>query len=295
VSRLVALVILTASAAAWACPTCTCGNPAMTAMGAEQPFANRVRVALTTRAWQQSQGRDGVDLVRLREVRVDLTGSWSPTPWFALSVNVPVQLREQRDVSLAREVGLSPGEVDVAARFVVYGHDRMRPPALVSVIAGARLPTAPTLVDRQGQPLSLDAQPGAGGLAPQLGVSWSGFFGDRWSAMASVLGEVPLQGRFGFHLGPSAVIVSLAQFQPARWFAVRAGLDVRLEGLSFLNGEPDASLSGFLGSALADVVFGLGNRVLLLLGARVPVVDLRVGPVRTLPIAVASVLVELSP
>jgi hypothetical protein len=267
----------------------------MTSMGAEQPFANRVRLAATVRAWQQSQGREGVDLVRLREARVDLTGSWSPTTWFSLSVNVPVQLREQRDPSLAREVGLGSGEVDVAARFVVFGHDRMRPRALVSVIAGARLPTAPTLVDRNRQPLSLDAQLGAGGLAPQLGVSWSGFFGDRWSAMASVLGEVPLPGRFGLQLGPSAVLVSLAQFQPARWFAVRAGLDVRLEAVSVVNGAPDASLSGLLGSALADVVFGLGNRVLLLLGARVPVVDLRVGPVRTLPIAVASVLVELSP
>ncbi|MDX2015045.1 MAG: transporter [Myxococcaceae bacterium] len=281
------------SAPALACPTCTCGNPAMTAMGAEQPFSNRVRLAATARAWEQTQGVDGLDAVRLREVRLDLTGSWSPTDWFTLSMNLPLQLREQREVNLAREVAAGLGDADVAARFVVAGRGRMRPPALVSVIAGARLPTSPTLFDRDRRALSLDAQLGPGSLAPQLGVAWSGFFGDRWSAMASLLGELPLQGRFGFRLGPSAVLVSLAQFQPVRWLGVRAGVDARVEGPSLVDGRADPSLSGFLGSALADVVFGLGSRVLLLVGVRAPLVDLRVGPVRTLPILVSSVVVDL--
>jgi hypothetical protein len=265
----------------------------MTSMGAEQPFVNRLRLAATLRAWQQSQGVEGVDGVRLREARLDLTGSWSPTDWFTLSVNVPLQLREQREVNLAREVAAGPGEVDVAARLVVFGRGRMRPRALVSVIAGARLPTSPTLIDRDRQALSLDAQLGPGGVAPQLGVAWSGFFGDRWSALVSLLGELPLEGRYGFRLGPSGVLVGLAQYQPVTWFGVRAGVDARLEGVSFFEGQPDASLSGFLGSALADVVFGLSSRVLLLIGARAPLVDLRVGPVRTLPILVASVVVDL--
>jgi hypothetical protein len=281
------------SVAVWACPTCTCGNPAMTSMGAEQPFSNRVRLAATMRIWQQTQGLENVDAVRLREARLDLTGSWSPTDWFTLSVNLPLQLREQQEVNLAREVAAGPGEVDLAARLVVFGRGRMRPPALISVIAGARLPTSPTFIDRDRRPLSLDAQLGPGGLAPQLGVAWSGFFGDRWSAMASLLGEVPLAGRYGFQLGPSGVLVGLAQYQPATWFGVRAGVDARLEGVSVIDGRSDASLAGFLGSALADVVFGLSSRVLLLVGARVPVVDLRVGPVRTLPILLASVVVDL--
>lgn len=279
--------------ASMACPTCACGNPALTAMGAEQPFAQRVRLASTLRAWQQDEGVANLDAVRLRELRLDLTASWSPTTWFTLSVNVPVQLREQLTVNLERQTALGWGETDVSARFVVAGAGRMRPKALVSLIAGVRLPSALTLRDREQRQLDVDAQLGPGGVAPNLGVAWSGFFGDRWSAMASLTAEVPLEGRYGLRMGPTAALMAVAQHQPLTWFGVRAGADARAELASFVNGVADPRLAGLLGSLLADAVFKLGQQTLLLAGVRVPLIDTRPGPVHTWPIPVVSLVVDL--
>jgi hypothetical protein len=265
----------------------------MTAMGAEQPFLNRVRLASTLRAWQQDQGTAAVDALRLRELRLDLSMSWSPTAWLTLSANVPVQLREQLAVNLERQTALGWGEADVSVRVVVAGTGKLRPRALVSVIGGVRLPSALSLRDEEQRLLDVDAQLGSGGLAPQLGVAWSGFFGDRWSALASLVGELPLEGRYGLRMGPAAVLVALAQFQPVRWFGLRAGVDARGELPSFVSGVADARLAGLLGSLLGDVVFSLGRQALLLIGVRAPVVDTRPGAVRTWPIPVASLVVDL--
>lgn len=278
---------------AFACPTCACGNPALTSMGAEQPFAQRVRLATTLRAWQQDEGVANLDAVRLRELRLDLTASWSPTARLTLSVNVPVQLREQLAVNLERQTALGWGEADVSVRVVVAGAGQLRPRALVSLVGGARVPSALTLRDRDRRLLDVDAQLGAGGLVPQLGVAWSGFFGDRWSAMASLTGELPLEGRYGLRMGPAAVLVALAQFQPLRWFGLRTGADVRGELPSFVNGVADGRLAGLLGSLLGDTVFRLGQQAVLLVGVRVPLIDTRPGPVRTWPIPVLSLVVDL--
>lgn len=278
-------LVLTA-AQAFACPTCACGNPALTTMGNEQPRPNRVRLAMSARAWQQTTSE------RLRELRFDVTGSWAPTEWLSLAVSLPVQLRELEDASLARERGAGPGDIELMARAVVLGARSMRPPALVSVVLGARLPTAPTLIDRQQRPLSLDAQLSAGAFAPMLGVTWSGFFGERWSGHASLSGELPLVGRFGFRPAPVLSSSLLGQFQPLKWLAVRAGLEGRLEGESALEGVMSSKLAGFLGQAALDVLFSPTSRVVFGVGMRVPVLDLRNGPVRVLPIIVGTVVVD---
>jgi hypothetical protein len=277
---------------ATACPTCACGNPAMTSMGAEQPFVNRIRLAATSRAWQQDEGTEGLDAVRLRELRLDLSASWSPTAWLTFAANVPLQLREQLAVNLARQTGLGWGEVDFTSRVVLHGARQLRPKALISLIAGLRVPTALTLSDQDRRQLDLDAQLGPGAVAPVLGVAWSGFFGDRWSAMASLMGEVPFEGRYAMRMGPSAVLVSLAQFQPVRWLGIRAGVDVRAELASVVKRQTEARLAGVLGSVLADVVFSLNAQTLLLAGIRYPLVDTRAGPVRTSPILVVSVVLD---
>jgi hypothetical protein len=293
VIRMLALSGALGPCVAAACPTCACGNPAMTSMGAEQPYANRVRLGATLRAWQQETTVAGPASIRLRELRLDLSASWSPTAWFTLAVNLPVQGRELQAANLERETALAPGELELFARAVVFGAGRMRPAALISILAGVRLPSAPILIDQEQRPLSLDAQLGAGSVTPQLGVSWSGFFGDRWSGMASLVGELSVGGRFGFQAGPAGLLVALAQYQPLGWLGVRGGIDARLEGVSRNRGQVDDSQSGFLGSLLADLVFRPTSRLLILAGARVPVLDARLGSTRTLPILTSSLVVDL--
>lgn len=292
VALLALFLALGLSASALACPTCACGNPALTSMGAEQPTADAVRLAMTVRAWQQDEGTAGVDAVRLRELRTDLTASWSPNRWFTLMVNAPVQLREQLAVNLERQTAFGWGEVELAARVVVLGAKVMRPKALLSVSGGARLPTALTLRDEARRPLDMDAQLGPGAVAPRLGLSWAGFFSERWSGLAALTIEVPFEGRYGMRMGPSVAVLAVGQVQPLRWLGLRSGVDVRGEAASVMNGAFDERLSGVLGSVVGDVAFRLGAPVTLFLGVRVPVLDTRAGPVHTWPILVSSLVVD---
>ncbi|HYO67567.1 MAG TPA: hypothetical protein VEU33_15940 [Archangium sp.] len=54
------------------------GDPTLTSMGTEQPFAGRLRLANQVRAWSLTTGQDAVDAVSLRELRMDLSVAYAP-------------------------------------------------------------------------------------------------------------------------------------------------------------------------------------------------------------------------
>jgi hypothetical protein len=291
--RVLALAAVVGPALAWGCPTCSCANPALTTMGSEQPFDGRVRLAATVRAWAQRDGTPQVDEAGLRELRLDLTASWSPVARWTFLLNLPLQLRERSDVSLARERGFGPGEADLSVRFLLVGATGFRPRHLVSLVLNARLPTAPTLSDASGRVFELDAQLGPGAFVPGGGVFWSAFIGDQWSTFVSLTGDVPLTGRYGLRVGPGVGLLASAQYQPWHFLGFRAGVDARYEAVSFLSGVPSPELAGVLVQAAADVVVAPVSALLLSIGARVPFVDTRPGPVSTTPILLLSVVVDV--
>lgn len=292
--RLVCSLVVLGAAAATACPTCACGNPALLSMGADQPYDGRIRLGTTFRAWQQIDGAVGVDQATLRELRLDLLVSWSPLRRWSFVLDLPLQVRERTDVALARERGFGPGEGSLSARVLLLGAEGFRPRHLVSLVGSVRLPTAPTLRDgKTGQQLELDAQLGPGSFVPGLGVSWAAFIGDQWSTLASLTAEVPIEGRFGLRIGPSVALIGWAQFQPWKWLGFRAGVDTRFEAVSFVSGMADASNSGVLLQALGDVVVAPTPKVMLSAGARVPFLDVRGAPHQQSPIFLVSLVVDV--
>lgn len=281
------------SSPALACPTCGCANPALTSIGADQPFANRLRFASTFRVWEQHEGTAGQDLSSLRELRMDLTASWAPVRRLTLLLNVPLQLRERTDVSLQKERGFHLGEVDLSARVLLLGAEGLRPRHLLSAVVTSRFPTAPTLTGRDGVPFAVDAQLGAGAWVPGAGLFYSAFIGDTGSVFSSLLFEVPLEGRYGLRVGPSGNLVAWAQYQPRYWFGARAGLDNRYELAAFDRGVAVHTQEGFVMQALVDVIVSPVSALLLTAGARVPLLDLRRGPIWSSPIFLFSVVVDV--
>jgi hypothetical protein len=279
------------TASAWACPTCTCANPTLTTMGAEQPFAGRFRLGAAIRAWQQNEGAAGFQS-NLRELRLDVTASWSPIRRLSLLVNLPIQWRERTSFSLEKERGLGPGEIDLSARWAIFISESYRPKSIVSLLATARVPSSPTLV-AQEKPFAIDAQLGAGALVLGAGLSWSLFISERWSTFASMTAEVPFEGRYGLRIGPGAQFVFSAQFQPIPKLGIRAGADGRYEAPSVRDQIASTSLSGFLLQATTDVVLSLTPQLLIAPGIRFPLLDARVGPVRSSPILSLSGVLDL--
>lgn len=255
-----------------ACATCACGDPTLTSMGTEQPFAGRLRLATTVRAWGQTQGEAAVDAVSLRELRMDLSAAYAPRSWLILSATLPLQARSVRDVSLMREQGWGPGDLEVAAKAYVFRDKAFSPNHLLGVLVGARLPTSPTLHAADGTALSIDAQLGTGSWDPLAGLSYTAFRGE-WSFIANATGSLPTRGREGFRAGASLRTTLAAQYQPSPRWALHLATDTRLEGSSNTQGVPDPEGSGFIGFLSPDVLFSPTTDTVIQLGVRMPVLN----------------------
>ena len=90
VAALAVAFLLLPSGDARACASCGCGDPTLTSMGTEQPFAGRLRLATQMRAWGLASGQLGENAAALRELRMDLSVAYAPTPWLFLSAMAPL-------------------------------------------------------------------------------------------------------------------------------------------------------------------------------------------------------------
>ncbi|QRO02090.1 transporter [Archangium violaceum] len=274
-----------------ACATCSCGDPTLTSMGTEQPFAGRLRLATQLRAWSQTTGQEAIDAVSLRELRMDVSVAYAPAPWLFLSATLPLQARTVQDVSLARETAWGLGDMEVGAKVFVFRDRDFSPDNLFGILVGTRLPTSPTQRDATGRPLSLDAQLGTGSVDPFLGLAWSGFRAD-WSFLASATGYLPTRGREGFRAGAALRTTLATQFQPSPRWALRLAVDGRLEGPSDTFGVKDPVGSGFIAFLSPDLLLSPTTDVVVQLGVRVPVLN-RLRNVHQTPILQASIAYDL--
>ncbi|MCP3104779.1 transporter [Myxococcus sp. K15C18031901] len=286
-----ALVLLPGSSA-WACATCACGDPTLMSMGTEQPFAGRLRLSTTLRAWGQTVGNDRVDALRLREARLDVAAAFAPFPWLFLSATLPLQAREIREVSLSRERGWGVGDVELTAKAFLFKDREFSADHLFSVLVGVKLPTAPKLRAEDGALLGLDTQLGSGSVDPLAGLAYQHFRGE-WSFLVSATGFLPTRGILGYRAGASVRTTAAAQYQPSAKWAVRMGLDGRLERASDIDGEEEANGGGFIAYASPDVLFSPSTDVVVGAGVRVPFFNRLRGRVAPTPIAMMSVAYDL--
>lgn len=287
-----AAALLLVAPAAFACATCACGDPTLTTMGTEQPFAGRLRLAATMRAWGMTTGEATLEPVTLRELRMDVAASYAPLRWLFLSATLPLQARAVRDVSLARERSWGPGDLELSAKAYVFRDREFSPDHLVSVLVGIELPTSPTVHDAEGRPLSLDAQLGTGSWDPLAGLAYTMFRGE-WSFIASATGSLPTRGRMGFRAGASLRNTLGAQYQPHPRWALRLAVDTRLEGASDTLGVRDPDGRGFIGFLTPEVLYSPTTDVIVQAGVRAPVLNLLSGPVRQTPILQAAMVYDL--
>jgi hypothetical protein len=276
---------------ALACASCACGDPTLTSMGTEQPFAGRLRLATTLRAWGLTEGQQNVDAVSTQELRMDVSAAYTPLRWLVLSATLPLQARRVRDVSLMKEQSWGPGDVELSAKAIVFRDKAFSPDHLLGVLAGTRLPTSPTLHDATGEPLSLDAQLGTGSVDPFAGLAYATFRAE-WSFLANVTGYLPTRGRGGLRAGASLRTSLAAQYQPSPRWALHLAADTRWEGAGDLQGEPDTSGSGFIGFLSPDVLFSPTVDTVVQLGVRLPVLNL-LNRSRQTPILQAAVAFDL--
>lgn len=273
------LVLAAALAAAFgfspealACSTCACGDPTLTVMGAEQPYAQRLRASALLRTSGQRFG-SGAATTRLSEVRTELSVAYAPLSWLMLSLTAPLVRRVIDFPNLARDTTLALGDLELRARAFVWRDRSFDPNHLVAVVAGVELPTARSWATADDAARPVELQIGSGSFDPIAGLTYS-YFGSQVSfhAVSTVL--VPTRGFEGTRQGLSWRTSLAAQYQPFTYFGVRVGADARLDRPAVEpGGSPDPNSGGLVGFATFGAVSSVLEDLVVQASLSIPVVQ----------------------
>jgi hypothetical protein len=283
-------VALTARTAQ-ACGSCGCGDPTLTALGADIPFQGRVRAYSGLRFWSAHS-----DEGEIQEARMDVAATWSPMSWLELGVQMPLQQRVFTEGATSTH-GLGAGDLQISARALVFRDRSFSPHHLVHVFGGVELPTATLVRDEDGGAAPQDAQLGSGSWNPLVGAGYA-WFADRWSGSVDVRFRLSTPGFQGHREGNATTGAAALQYQPWTRLGFRMGVEARYEGAesepatdhgaaldvlalnahahsaltsSDANGPADGTLTTFLSPS---VVAAVSTDLLVHLGVYLPVLDM---------------------
>lgn len=272
---LAAAVLLAVPRTAGACAVCSCGDPTLTSMGAEQPFAGRRRVAVEATSRTDAIGAPGVSQVFLRDDALTASVAWSPADRWQVAVSVPVGRRTVEDVSLARTTVWAPGDATVRGRWVAKRWAG-RGTTLAGLGTGVRLPTAPVIRAPDGTVLPMSAQLGAGHPVA-MASTWGFRSRGAWSTYGSAEGWVPVLGlsRSEFVGTPGLSLRSTVagQWQPRTRLALRGSVEARADQRATLAGTPEPDTGGVVVFTRADLIVSPTTDLIVQAGASVPTVQ----------------------
>lgn len=248
-----------------ACASCSSGDPTLTVMGTELPFAGRKRFSLETRYREDELGDPTLEGHSLQELRTELSLAWTPKAAWTLSASLPLLAREVTHVNLSTVRVLGPGDAEVRVRRLLWRDASFMPRHLLTLQVGLKMPTSPEL-----EGLDMSAQLGSGSWDPSVTLAYA-CFAQPFSAYVSVRGVKPSLGYQQEQAGASLHTSWMAQWQPQERFSVRGGLDARFDWPTLEAGLPEPDSGGFITFAALDAVVSPVNDLLLRVGGAVPV------------------------
>jgi hypothetical protein len=285
-------LLLAAPPSAQACATCGCGDPTLTVMGAEAPFAGRVRLSARLRYRGDAIGTEGVDRAEVHEGVLTLGASWAPTDWLVLSGEAPLVFRHVRWAHLARAATFGPGDAELRGRAVLLRDRAFAPSHLLGVHAGVKLPTSLDQVGGDGQRLPVEAQTGTGTVDPILGLFYT-HLADPWAVFSTATVALPTAGRFAEAPGPSLRATAAVQYRVDRRITLRGAVDLRFDAPASVGDGTDPRSDHFAVFLSPDLLWAPVPDVILGLGLRVPVAQLSEQGRTEGLYAVTSVVVDL--
>lgn len=252
------------------------GDPTLTTMGAEQPFADRLRMAAEFKHRTDTVGASGEGQTSLSEQRLAMSIAYAPLDWLMISAQLPVLWRTVEYENLAQDSHFGLGDLELRARLVFFADRELAPRHLIAAVVGTRLPTAPIRTSDDGQRAPPELQPGAGAIAPIAGVSYSGFAGD-WSGFVSSTLIYPQEYDDGYQASLSLSTTAMLQFQPWRVLGFRLGIDTRLDGTAQENGEDEPDSGGFIGFVTPGLIVSPVMDLVVYASMYIPVLNLLEG------------------
>lgn len=247
-----------------ACSTCLCGDPTITTMGTEKPYAGRLRLNVSYLDRSEIVGEPDTSEHRIDESRFIYSASYAPSADWIISASLPVVEKRVRRFDLSEEHSRGLGDADIAARWYLK-KDRHN---LWGLQFGLRIPTS-SEQSNGGQPIDIDALPGAGATIPSLGL-WYGWFGSPIFLYFSSTFQHGVDGGYqGYQPGDALLFTAHAQYALVYKFALSLSLDSRWkekDQFYSLSNEDSGGLlmmvsPGLNWTPISDVVLNLAYQI----------------------------------
>jgi hypothetical protein len=263
-------IVAGASARAYACASCGCGDQTLTILGNEKPVAQRVRAGVDLLLQGETSGTPAHDELALSEQRTDLNAAWAPGERLFLLVTLPLLRRNVEYASLERKQVLGVGDLELRARIVAWKDRGFSPRHLASLIAGVNVPVTPATLDAAGAPLPPELQAGTGTFAPVVGLAYAHFH-YPWSEYASAQALLPVGSRAGSRPSRSLRLTSALQRHLGDAVAARLAVDARLDGTAEESGAPDPDTGGAVVFLSPELLVSPLTDLVLFGAVRVPI------------------------
>lgn len=254
---------------AQACASCACGDPTLTAMDRELPFAGRLRLSSVLSLRSERAGVPRVSEIEATEQRLTLATSWSPLDALTVALALPVVRRTATEVSGRRHQGYGLADVELRGRWT-WSLGRGESRHLLMAHAGLDVPLLPELsVD--GVALPLEAQPSTGAFAGMVGAAY-GLFEYPWSLYLSASARLSTEGHHATRAGPALLATASLQRQLGTSVAVRLSVDARADAAATEEGLDDPHSGGLLLMVTPELSWSPATDWILSAGLRVPAV-----------------------
>lgn len=257
---------------AQACATCLCGDQTITVMGAEKPFAGRLRIGAEYLTRSEAVGEPGVDEHVIDETRITYSVSYAPSADWILSASLPLVEKEVRRFDLSRETASGLGDADLYARW--YLRDAARIPArhLWGMQFGLRIPTS-SEQESAGFAVDFDGQPGAGATIPNLGI-WYGYFrAPGFYYLSAVYQHAINEGYQDYEAGDVLLATAHAQHALGPQLALSFSLDGRSKERDRYAGVVDTDSGGVLVMATPGIAWMPLTDLVVNLSFQIPAVE----------------------
>lgn len=272
---LAALALLAASAPAWACSVCGCGDP-LVAVGEVASNAGQVGLELDGQYLSQKAGGDvpGTTDV-LDQYSLLLTASYSPVARLNLVLTVPIVNKVMQNQSGGSSTTTSDltglGDVQLGIRWFFWDSVSFssRTRQSLSLNAVTAVPTGPNGATVNGIRVDQHGQLGTGGWGPSVGLIYR-LQGDAWSGFAGAWGLYRTVNSYSYRFGEAALWTAAAQYQPASWFAAALGVDGRWAAADADSGSSVPNTGGLVLTATPAVHFNAFKGGWLFAKAQVP-------------------------
>ena len=229
----------------WACATCLCGDPTITTMGTEKPFAGRMRAGIEYLTRGETVGDKNVSEVTTDEKRMTYSFSYALNDSWMLAASLPMVTKKIKRYDNSKETGSGIGDADLTARWFVGKDESFPSRYLWGLQFSLRVPTSKE-EKSHGEAIDFDAQPGAGATIPSLGI-WYGRYAMPWFFYVSAaVQHAVTEGYQDYQAGDVALLTGLAQYALSYGVAVQFSLDSRFKQYDKYDGTRDKDSGGTL-------------------------------------------------